>query len=214
MIWLFRVPYSFFFSSVIFIIFFYYDSSIIRLCEWTIIPDLPYGALQTQLTTVEPETFGRIRLPPTPVVAKQSYVLNVVYFRRRSVRVSVNLNHIKTEIAVPMPPHQPACACAEQVSFLPSVDRPKSAGPPGTFAVRLHLDEHNAASIWRKRNNVKFASPVLSARMQVSSDNAPSKFGQIARRDILPPTSTRHTAVDIHGQRALRFNLTPGNKPF
>lgn len=158
--------------------------------------------------------FECTRLPPTPIVAKQPYVLNVVYFRRRSVRISVNLNHIKTEIAVPMPPHQPACACAEQVSLLPSVDRPKSTGPLGTPAVRLHLDEHNTASVWRKRDDIKFASPVLSARMHVPANNAPSKFGQMVHGDILPPTSTRHTAVDIYSQRALRFDIILGNEPF
>lgn len=145
--------------------------------------------------------FECTRLPPSPVVAKQPYVLNVVYFRRRSVRISVNLNHIKTEIAVPMPPHQPACACAEQVSLLPSVDSPKSTGPLGTSAVRLHLDEHNTASVWRKRDDIKFASPVLSAWTQVSPDNAPSKPNQMVCRYILPPTPSRHTAVDIIGQR-------------
>lgn len=156
----------------------------------------------------------QLQLPPTPVVAKQPYVFNVVYLRRSSVRISVNFNHVKTEIAVPMPPHQPACACSKQIPFLPPVDRPKSAGPSGTSAMRLHLNEHNAASVRHERDDIKLTPPVLSARMQIPPENAPSKSGQIAHRDILPPTPTRHTAVDIRSQRTLRRNFPLGNEPF
>lgn len=147
-------------------------------------------------------------LPPAPVVAKQPHVLNMVYFRLHIAMVSVDLDDVEAEIAVPATLHKPACACAKDVPLLLPIDRPKATCPFGMPTMRLHLHEHNASAIRRKRDNVQFAPPVLCAWAQIPPDNAPTKPCQVCRRDILAPPATRHTSVWRLWQPMRRPNLT------